>query len=123
MKIEEIEEKLKQELKKRGLTLVWKPQMDRLKPDDLVVFGAEQNQNTGQPLIAGFGPSGFGEDHGNSPSHVIADYHFEFLEALEAVGILRSSLNSNSTHVRRGTIWPIFVARLTQETFEKLKSA
>ena len=122
MKIQEFKKKLERELIKRGLTLVWGPEPERLRPDDLVVFGAEQStKSKDEPLIAGFGPGGFGEGYGNSPVTVIGDYHNKFLEALEAVGIPRNSLHSNYSHVGRGKIWPTFVARLTQETFRELK--
>lgn len=122
MKIQELKKKLERELKKRGLTLVWSPEQNRIRPDDLIVFGAEQSTNgKDKPLIAGFGPIGFSETYGNSPAPIIGDYHNKFLEALEVVGIPRSSLHSNATHVGRGKIWPTFVARFTQETFRELK--
>lgn len=122
MRIEEIECKLKQELVKRGLILVWGPELNRLGSDALIVFGAEQlHKDNGKPLIAGFGPGGFSETYGNSHASVLQDYHNRFLEALEAVGIPRSSLHSNYPHAGRGKIWPTFVARLTQKTFKELK--
>jgi hypothetical protein len=114
-------ERLKQELERRGLTLVWTPKPDRLSRGDLVVFGAEQS--TGgrkKPLIAGFGPGKFDEARGNSPATSIQDYQNRFLEALEAAGIPKNSLHSTYPHVGRGKIWPTFVARLTQQKFRKL---
>ncbi|MEK7604114.1 MAG: hypothetical protein AAB461_03305 [Patescibacteria group bacterium] len=124
MKVQELKKKLEQELTKRGLTLMWSPELNQLRLDNLVVFGAEQStKSEDKPLIAGFGPGGFSESHGNSPISVIADYHNKFLEALEAVNIPRSSLHSNYPHVGRGKIWPTFVARLTQETFRELGHA
>ena len=123
MRIEELKKKLERELKKRGLTLIWSPEPDRLRPDDLVVFGAEQstnNKDKDKPLIAGFSPGGFSESYGNSPTSVIGDYHSKFIEALEVVGIPRNSLHSNYPYVGRGKIWPTFLARLTQETFREL---
>ena len=124
MKVQELKKKLEQELTKRGLILVWSPEPNRLRPDDLVVFGAEQStKGDGKTLIAGFGPGGFSESYGNSPISVIGDYHNKFLEALEAANIPRSSLHSNYPHVGRGKIWPTFVARLTQETFRELGHA
>lgn len=122
MKVQEIKKNLERELTKRGLSLVWSPEPNRLGPDDLVVFGAEQSTNRkDKPLIAGFGPGGFNETYGNSPASVLGDYHNRFLEALEVVGIPRSSLRANYQHVGRGKIWPTFVADLTQETFRGLK--
>lgn len=116
----EIQEKLKKELSSRGLRLVWNPDSRRLDRDDLVVFGAEA-VNHGKPLVAGFGPRGFSERYGNSPHQAIEDCRKSFLDSLEAVGIQRSSLESEYPHVGRGKIWPTFVARLTQEEFRKLQ--
>ncbi|MDP1688877.1 MAG: hypothetical protein Q8L47_01970 [bacterium] len=122
MKIEEIKKNLEKELSERGLRLVWSPV--RLGPGDLVVFGAEQSINSkDKPLVAGFGPGGFEESFGNSSTSDIGNYQNKFLEALEAVGVPRSSLHSNYPHVGSGKIWPTFVARLTQETFRELKNA
>ncbi len=124
MKAQKIEKKLKKELTKRGLTLVWSPELNRLGQDDLVVFGAEQSTKEGEkPLMAGFGPGGFSEIWGNSPGSALKDYNNRFLEALEVVGIPRGSLHSNYPHVGRGKIWPTFVASLTQEAFGGLKLA
>lgn len=122
MKVQEIKKKLEQELTKHGLTLVWSPDSNWLRPDDLVVFGAEQSTNRkDKPLIAGVGPGGFSETYGNSLAFAAGNYHNKFLETLEAVGIPRSSLHSNYLHVGRGKIWPTFVVRLTQDTFLGLK--
>ena len=121
MRIKELEKRLKRELKKQGLTLIWSPEPERLRSGDLVVFGAEQSTNgKNRPLIAGFGPGGFSESYGNSPPSTIKDYHDKFLDALEVIGIPRSSLHSNYSYAGRGKIWPTFVARITQETFRKL---
>ena len=122
MNAQKMKKRPEQELIKRGLCLIWSPEPNRLDPDDLVVFGAEQSTNSeDKPLIAGFGPGGFSETYGNSPAPVLGDYHDKFLEALEAVGIPRSSLHSTYPHVGRGKIWPTFVARLTQEAFRELE--
>jgi len=122
MKVQEIKKNLELKLTERGLNLVWSPEPNRLGPGDLVVFGAEQSTNgKDKPLIAGFGLGGFSETYGNSPASVLMDYQDRFLEALEAVGIPRSSLHSTYPHVGRGKIWPTFVARLTQETFRELR--
>lgn len=124
MKIEEIEEVLKQELEKRDLRLVYSPETgsSRLRSDQLIVLGAEQSLSSkNKGLIAGVGLTGFDEDDGNSPASVIEDYHSRFIEALEVVGIPRSSLHSAYPDVGMGKIWPTFIARLTQEEFRNLK--
>lgn len=113
-----IEEKLKKELAKRGLTLMCSPEKNsRLSSGQLVVFSAEQSkedEDKKKPLIAGF-------RRGNSPDSIIGDYHNKFLEALEAVGIPRSSLYSTYPRVARGKIWPTFEARLTLDAFRELE--
>ena len=117
MVLAEIQEKLEKELSQRGLKLIWKPDLSKLDRGDLVVFGAEQALNHG------FGPGEFSESHGNSPQQSVEGYRKSFLDSLEAVGIPRSSLESEYPHVGRGKIWPTFVARLTQEQFRNLKPA
>ncbi len=123
MEAEEINPRLINELEKRGLRLVWSPKKtDRLSPEHLRVFGAEQSlESTEERLSTGFGRSGHGEVFGNSPDHLIEEHHERFLAALEEVGIPRQSLHSHFIRTCRGKIWPTFIARLTQPEFKGLK--
>lgn len=117
MKFAEIQRKLEKELSSRGLKLVWRPGSSKLGKDDLVVFGANQKTRQHEPLIDGFaGPASFSDP----PS--IQEYQESFLNSLEAVGIPRSSLESQYPIVGRGRISPTFVARLKQKNFRKLKA-
>lgn len=107
MAFEEINAKLNLELKNRGLYLVWKPDQSKIeKPDNLIVFGAEQSPDTKEASI--------------STDAQALDHQNRLLDALEAIGIPRGSLHSNFPRICRGKMWPTFIARITQESFREL---